>query len=179
MTDLHQIRSWSRDCHIWYIGDFGTYLYTSYTTLPKYATFGPESAAWGGGRMAWVAILYPSPHIREFFFFVSFSLITWHLAFFLDVNCSSWCSTSFWSLRRHPGMATCWCSALKAASAAQSRSFFCYALSTFSFHVFAESMGTVAWNGILAYTNPSRTEIQETCRKYFSFYGEYSECIWA
>ncbi len=34
---------------------------------------------WGGGE---VAILYPPPPIREFFFFASFSLVIWHLRCF-------------------------------------------------------------------------------------------------
>jgi hypothetical protein len=54
----------------------------------------------GEGEKSLGCHLVPPPHIREFFFFASFSLIqliAWHLPFLLDVNCSSWCSPSFWS----------------------------------------------------------------------------------
>ncbi len=42
-------------------------------------------------------LLHPPPPHRRILLFASFSLIKWHLPFFLDDNCSSWCSPSFWS----------------------------------------------------------------------------------
>ncbi len=124
---LHQIRAWSRGCHIWFIGDFGTHHHVVDPRIwPKCATFNDlfmtqvlNPPLGGGGRMAWVAILYPLPPHQGILLFVSFFLITWHLGFFLEVSCPSCSSTSFWSLRSHPGMATCCCTALKAASSAQ------------------------------------------------------------
>ncbi len=44
----------------------------------------------GEGEMAWVANLDPPPpHIHEFFFFASFSLVIWHMGCFLHAKCPS------------------------------------------------------------------------------------------
>jgi hypothetical protein len=40
MTILHQSHAWSRDCHMWSIGDFGThYNVADLQICPKTATF--------------------------------------------------------------------------------------------------------------------------------------------
>ncbi len=73
-------------------------------TLTKSARFGGESACYGenppleggGGWLGLPSWLSPPTH-KWILLFASFSLNTWHLPFFLDVNCSSWYSPSFWS----------------------------------------------------------------------------------
>ncbi len=80
----------------------------------KYAPFGPKSDAWGGGRMAWVAILYSPPHIRELFFlphYMTSGLFSWCQLFLLMQHI-------FLIFCSHPEMATCCCSALKSSSVA-------------------------------------------------------------
>ena len=91
--------------HLWPICEFGTLCFV--TGLPKPANFNdlfmtqvlnPPLGRGEDAKMAWVAILNPPPpRIGEFFFFAPFSLVVWHLGYFLDSGCNSWSSTSFWS----------------------------------------------------------------------------------
>jgi hypothetical protein len=88
MAVLHQIRSWSHDLlHMVQRQLRNTPLHAYWHLCLNTPLLGLNPPLGEGG--GWLGS--PScthPHIRDFFFFASFSLITWHLAFFLDVNCS-------------------------------------------------------------------------------------------
>ncbi len=93
-------------CHMWSFGDFETHNYVADLQIcPKTATFNDlfmtqvlnpplgEVGGWLGSPSC-----TPPPHVREFFFFSSFSLITWHLEYSLDVSCPSQSGTSLFIL---------------------------------------------------------------------------------
>jgi hypothetical protein len=60
------------------------------------ADFGDNSASWGGGWLGSPSWLHPPPTQGILVFCLFFSLIKWHLPYFLAVISSSWCSPSFW-----------------------------------------------------------------------------------